>query len=189
VAENATTAQRSNPGAAASPPAATPAASPAASAPAATPAAAAGTKPIVSAAKADRPASAAVAAPVLSAAAPSSPNPYAAFAAQSYVVNAGDPAARIVVQRSGDQRAEISFVWWTEPSSAEPDVDYASLGRRIEHIAAGQDKLTVYVPIISGPLKSGSVQFHVVLGNIDSHGNPVDAAQNTRATVTINRGS
>jgi Protein kinase domain len=162
-----------------------------ASVPAAAPAAAAvSSKPVASVASvasADRP-SPAVAAPVLSAAAPATAGSYAAFAAPSYVVNAGDPAARIVIQRSGDPRAELSFVWWTEPASAEPDVDYATLGRRIEHLAAGQDRLTVYVPIISGALSSGSVQFHVVLGNIDSHGNPVDAAQNARATVTINRG-
>jgi hypothetical protein len=109
------------------------------------------------------------------------------FAAQSYTVADGEPAARIVVQRVGNTEGELSFVWWTEPASAEPDMDYASLGRRIEHMASGQDKLTVYVPIISNPLRTQTTQFHVALGDAGSpHAD--GSSHNSRATVTIERG-
>jgi len=113
--------------------------------------------------------------------------PHVAFAAQSYAVSAGDPAARIVIQRVGDLQGELSFVWWTEAASAEPDVDYASFGLRTEHMASGQDKLTVYVPIISNPLRTWSTQFHVALSAVGGH-RAEGSAPSPRATVTIERG-
>jgi serine/threonine protein kinase len=117
----------------------------------------------------------------------STTTPHVIFAAQSYTVADGEPAARIVVQRVGNTEGELSFVWWTEPASAEPDMDYASLGRRIEHMASGQDKLTVYVPIISNPLRTQTTQFHVALGDAGSpHAD--GSSHNSRATVTIERG-
>ena len=113
--------------------------------------------------------------------------PHVVFAAQSYVVGAGDPAARIVIQRQGDNRGDLNFIWWTEGGTAEPDVDYASLGARSEHLASGQDRVTVYVPIISNPLRSKSTQFHVALIDSANHrGN--GQADSARATVTIEGG-
>jgi serine/threonine protein kinase len=108
-----------------------------------------------------------------------------AFAASSYAVSGSEPAARIVVQRFGSTEGELSFSWWTEGASAQPDVDYASLGRRVEHIPSGVDKLTVYVPIISNPQRSRLSQFYVALGEA---GSAATAAPSARATVTIDRG-
>jgi hypothetical protein len=115
--------------------------------------------------------------------------PHVAFAAESYAVGEGEPAARIVVRRVGSNRGDVSFVWWTEAASAEPDVDYASLGRRTEHLPSGQDKMTVYVPIISNPLRRQATEFHVALAE-SSNGRVAAsaAAQSARATVTIQRG-
>jgi hypothetical protein len=113
--------------------------------------------------------------------------PHVVFAAQSYVVGAGDPAARIVIQRQGDNRGDLNFIWWTEGGSAEPDVDYASLGARSEHLASGQDRVTVYVPIISNPLRSKSTQFHVALIDSANHRGS-GQADSARATVTIEGG-
>ena len=110
--------------------------------------------------------------------------PHVEFASQSYTVRAADPAARIVVQRNGNSRGDLNFIWWTEADSAAPDVDYASLGARTEHLAGGEDRMTVYVPIISNPLRHKSTQFHVVLADAASHrGN--GGSPDTRATVTI----
>lgn len=111
--------------------------------------------------------------------------PGVGFAASSYQVSGNDPAARIVVRRLGGTDGDISFSWWTEGASAQPDVDYASLGRRIERIPAGADKITVYVPIISNPQRSPLSQFYVVLGGPDASG---AAAPNARAPVSIDRG-
>jgi len=109
---------------------------------------------------------------------------HVAFASPSYKVGAADPAARIVIQRAGNTQGDLSFIWWTEAASAEPDVDYASLGARTEHLASGEDRMTIYVPIISNPLRRTTTQFRVVLADATSHrGN--GGAQNVRATVTI----
>jgi serine/threonine protein kinase len=117
--------------------------------------------------------------------------PHVAFAADRFAVGDGEPAARIVVRRVGSSSGDLSFVWWTEAATAEPDVDYASLGRRVEHIASGQDKITVYVPIISNPLRQQSRQFRVALAEPDaSHAASKGGAQsNASVTVTIERGS
>src|SRR5665213_632929 len=121
------------------------------------------------------------------AAAQSPAPPHAIFAAQNYTVADGEPAARIVMQRVGDIRAELNFVWWTEPESAQPDVDYASLGHRMEHMDSGQDKLTVYVPIISSPAHGHSTQFQVAVSNLGGGRDQSDSAS-AHATVTIDRG-
>jgi hypothetical protein len=110
--------------------------------------------------------------------------PHVAFAAPSYLVGPGDPAARIVIQRQAGTQGDLNFIWWTEGGTAEPDVDYASLGARTEHLASGQDKLTVYVPIISNPLRARATQFRVALVDATSHRGD-GGAQSTRATVTI----
>jgi serine/threonine protein kinase len=108
-----------------------------------------------------------------------------AFAAPSYAVSGSEPAARIVIQRLGNTDGDVTFSWWTEGASAQPEVDYASLGRRVEHIPSGTDKLTVYVPIISNPQRSRLSQFYVALAET---GPGATGAPSTRATVTIDRG-
>ena len=117
--------------------------------------------------------------------------PHVAFAAERYAVGDGEPAARIVVRRVGSSSGDLSFVWWTEAATAQPNVDYASLGRRTEHIASGQDKITVYVPIISNPLRQQPRQFRVALAEPEAgHAAPKgDAPSNASVTVTIERGS
>jgi len=112
-------------------------------------------------------------------------SPRVEFAASAYNVSGSEPAARIVVRRLGSIDGDISFRWWTEGASAQPDVDYASLGRRIERIPGGTDKITVYVPIISNPQRSRLSQFYVALGEPDS---ARTTAPSARATVTIDRG-
>jgi len=82
-------------------------------------------------------------------------------------------------------RLAASTSWWTEGASARPDVDYASLGRRIERIPAGTDKITVYVPIISNPQRNPLSRFYVALGDADAS---AGVAPSARASVTIDRG-
>ena len=120
--------------------------------------------------------------------------PRVGFAAASYDVAAGEPAARITVRRVGSTEGELSFIWWTEAGSARPDVDYAELGRRVEKIPSGADKITLFVPIISNPQRDRPSRFYVALDNsgparsADSAGAAAIAATDTRAAVTIDRG-
>jgi len=105
------------------------------------------------------------------------------FASANYDVAGGEPAAHIVVRRLGSTDGDVSFAWWTEAASAQPDVDYAPLGRRIERIPSGADKITVYVPIISNPERRHPNQFYVALSNPPGGG----AVPSARASVTIDR--
>jgi len=108
------------------------------------------------------------------------------FSAPSYVVGGTEPAARIVIRRNGSTEGDLNFVWWTEEASAKADVDYASLGRRIERIPSGTDKVTVYVPIMSTPTRHEITQFYVALGEPGSlHSN----GPGTRSLVTIDHGT
>jgi serine/threonine protein kinase len=108
--------------------------------------------------------------------------PRIGFASFSYDVIAGDPAARIVVRRLGSTAGDVSFIWWTESASAQPDVDYAALGKRVERMPSGTDKVTVYVPIISNPLRTRPTQFFVALGDASAAGG---TPPSDRAVVTI----
>ena len=109
-------------------------------------------------------------------------SPRIGFASFSYEVVGGDPAARIVVRRLGSTAGDVSFIWWTEGASAQPDVDYAALGKRVERMPSGTDKITVYVPIISNPQRTRPSQFFVALGDASAAGG---TPPSDRAIVTI----
>jgi hypothetical protein len=120
-------------------------------------------------------------------AAPGTAAPRVEFAASSYDVAAGEPAARIEVRRTGSREGDMSFIWWTEAASAQPDVDYAELGRRIEKIPSGTDRITLFVPIISNPQRGEPSRFYVALADTGGGGDG-SFAPDTRAAVTIDRG-
>jgi serine/threonine protein kinase len=107
------------------------------------------------------------------------------FATSSYAVADGAPAARLLIRRTGSFKGDLRFAWWTEEDSAKADVDYAPLGRRIEHIPPGADSVAIFVPIISNPLRHRSETFYVALGRPGEVDSEVPSA---RATVTIDRG-
>jgi hypothetical protein len=133
--------------------------------------------------------------PVATTATVAAGTPRVGFAAASYDVAAGEPAARIEVRRLGGGDGEMSFIWWTEEASARPDVDYAELGRRIEKIPSGADKITLFVPIISNPQRAQPSRFYVALDNTGAaaaaRAGSAEAGivgPGTRAAVTIDRG-
>jgi hypothetical protein len=99
-------------------------------------------------------------------------------------VNDTSPAARVVVRRSGGTEDDLRFVWWTLDDTAKADVDYAPLGRRTEHFLPGQDHVTLYVPIISNPLRHETSTFYVALGRPGA----APGSPSARASVTIDRG-
>jgi hypothetical protein len=108
------------------------------------------------------------------------------FAAPSYRVADTAPAARVVIRRTGSARDEVRFVWWTVEDSAKAEVDYAPLGVRTEDIPSGADDITIYIPIISNPLRHETTRFYVALGPPGTPARP--AVPSARAAVTIERG-
>lgn len=119
--------------------------------------------------------------------------PHAAFLASHYEVSGDSPAAQIVIRRAGGAADRpIRFAWWTVPGSANPNVDYAALGRHVGRIAPGRASVSVFVPIISNPLRHGRSEFSVALdtlsGNAPQSAGTAPATAQSRATVTIDRG-
>ena len=105
------------------------------------------------------------------------------LAASSVVVSEAAPAATIVVRRRGGALGESSFAWWTSDGTARAGDDYANLGARIEHFAAGEESRTLYVPLIRDSLPERRELFYVDVRGSDQPGRRLDAA--SRAEITI----
>jgi len=105
------------------------------------------------------------------------------FAQETYVVNPGDGAARLVLQRSGGLAGEVDFSWWTEEGTAREGEDFISLGSRSERLRSGESQLIVFIPIVSDPLRRSSEVFHVHLG--ETRGG-LKRGKISRAAVIIN---
>lgn len=104
------------------------------------------------------------------------------LAQDTYVVNKQDGAARIRIKREGGAAGKVTFMWWTEPGTAEIGRDYMSLGRKTETLANGEREITVFVPLVVGSDNHNRHVFFVELGN------PSDGLRSgriTRARVII----
>ena len=104
------------------------------------------------------------------------------FASNLYTVPPGDSAARIVVRRSGNLNRKLSFVWWTESASAVADADYVSWGHRTDSFPAGQNSVTLLVPLINDSTRTAPRSFRAV---IDSPDDGARLGASTHATVQI----
>jgi serine/threonine protein kinase len=70
------------------------------------------------------------------------------FARPVVAVSERETAVAVVINRTGDRSAPASLSWWVSADSATPDDDYPELGQRVEHFAADQDSLTVFIPLV-----------------------------------------
>jgi len=106
------------------------------------------------------------------------------LAAEQLAVGSGAAAARLVIRRSGDLREAAQFRWWTEPGSARPGDDYVEIEPRTEQFAAGEDAVTVFVPLVIDPVRTRDVDFAVVIADPSTGAmlGPV-----TRTTVRLTR--
>jgi hypothetical protein len=104
------------------------------------------------------------------------------LAADSINVAPADPAARIVVHRSGNLRGDAKFSWWTESGTAKPGHDFVPVAPHEEHIGDGKSALTLYVPVVVDSRRRQPKSFYVVIGS-PSAGASLGA--HTLAMVTI----
>ena len=104
------------------------------------------------------------------------------LAADSISVAPADPAARIVVHRSGNLRGDAQFSWWTESGTAKPGHDFVPVAPHEEHIGDGKNALTLYVPVVVDSRRRQPKSFYVVIGS-PSAGASLGA--HTLAMVTI----
>ena len=104
------------------------------------------------------------------------------FATNIVTVPPMDPVARVVVSRSGDLRAAVSFRWRTESGSAQRDADFAVVGPHVAYIPRGRRSMELLIPIVSDPTRSRPVSFYVV---IEDAGPGAQIGRRTIARITI----
>lgn len=87
----------------------------------------------------------------------------------------------IDVVRAGDDSVPIEFVWWTSDDTAVAGDDYASFGRRVETLQAGESMSTLYVPLTHDVLPEPDERFfiHLAIETADAEVGDVSTAQVT----------
>jgi serine/threonine protein kinase len=85
------------------------------------------------------------------------------LAADTIDVPRADPAARIVVRRSGNLHGDASFSWWTESGTAKPGQDFAPIARREEHIEDGKSAMSLFIPVVADTTRRRPKSFYVVI--------------------------
>jgi hypothetical protein len=82
---------------------------------------------------------------------------------ESIEVPAGEPAAVVVIHRSGSLRGNASFSWWTEAGTARPGQDFEPVVRREEHLADGKNAVSLFVPVVTDSTRRRPKTFYVVV--------------------------
>ena len=91
------------------------------------------------------------------------------LAANSFEVLPGDPAAHIVIRRSGSLHADTSFSWWTETGTAKPGVDFEAVVSHVEYIAAGKNAVNLFIPVVADSTRRQAKNFYVVISDPSSN--------------------
>ena len=102
--------------------------------------------------------------------------------AAEYFIPESGTALAVQITRQGDVSSAASVEWRTIADSAEPGADYANLGRRLLHFAAGEENKTIFIPIVSDAFVERNEYFRIALRQ---PGDNTGLAQPYAAIVTI----
>ncbi|HEY2529968.1 MAG TPA: serine/threonine-protein kinase [Xanthobacteraceae bacterium] len=86
-----------------------------------------------------------------------------AFLPGEYHVKPGQHFAEIRVHRPAHARRDAPLIWWTEPASAKPGVDYVSQGKVSQLLPKGQDSMSVFVKLLPKADRSQSEVFYIAV--------------------------
>ena len=89
--------------------------------------------------------------------------------------------AEIQVRRSPSSDGDTSFVWWTEPASALPDVDYVPQARITQQLPDGSHMASLFVRLLPHA-RIHSAAFYVA---IDEPGNGASLGRVSRTKVLL----
>jgi hypothetical protein len=84
-----------------------------------------------------------------------------AFGLESMNVSEKDASARVLVLREGGRRGVAYITWWTTNGTAMAGSDFARLEPKTERFSAGQQNITLLVPIIGDRNVEGPENFFV----------------------------
>jgi serine/threonine protein kinase len=101
------------------------------------------------------------------------------LAADTVDVPPDDPAARVLVRRSGTVHGNASFSWWTESGTAKPGRDFATIAPHQEHIDDGKASVNLFIPVIADVTRRQPRSFYVVISD------PGDGATLGARTLTM----
>ena len=90
-----------------------------------------------------------------------------------------DPAAHVLVKRTGNLHADVSFVWWTESGTAKPGQDFMNVKPHEEHFEEGKSVINLFVPVVSDPTRKQPKSFYIVIND------PSDGASLGKRTLTM----
>ncbi len=101
------------------------------------------------------------------------------LAADAVDVPLEDPAAHVLVKRTGNLRAQAGFTWWTESGTAKPGQDYMSVKAHEERFEDGKAVVNLFVPVVADPTRKQSKSFYIVIND------PSDGASLGKRTLTM----
>lgn len=104
------------------------------------------------------------------------------FAASTIDVPPSEPAALVLVRRSGNRRGDASFTWWTESGTAKPGEDFAPIAPHVEHFEDGETSMRLSIPLSGEGNRHQERSFYVVLGD---PGDGVTIGDRSLAMVTL----
>jgi serine/threonine protein kinase len=105
------------------------------------------------------------------------------FTASVVTVSESEPAAALVVERSGDLSGPTSIVWWSSGDTARAGEDYADLGQTTERFAAGEQRRTLLIPLIDDAVPESRESFYVYLGRFDPVRNHLEPLSTVRVDI------
>ena len=101
------------------------------------------------------------------------------LAADAVEVALTDPAAHILVKRTGNLRTDAAFTWWTESGTAKPGQDFMNVKAHEEHFEDGKSVANLFVPVVADPTRKQPKSFYIVIND------PSDGASLGKRTLTM----
>jgi len=104
------------------------------------------------------------------------------ISADTYRIRSRENFAEIQVRRSPGYGGDTTFVWWTEPSSAKPGIDYVPQARMTQLLPKGRRLASIFVRIIPNASRKHAAMFYV---NVGDPGNGTTAGHLARTAILL----
>ncbi len=83
--------------------------------------------------------------------------------ASNYKIRSGENFAEIRVHRSPQGRSDTAFVWWTEPASAKPGIDYVHQAKVTQVFPKGKNSTSFFIKLVPKPSRTQREMFYVAI--------------------------
>ena len=104
------------------------------------------------------------------------------ISANTYRIRSRENFAEIQVRRSPGFGGDTTFVWWTEPSSAKPGIDYVPQARMTQLLPKGTQLTSLFIRIIPNASRKHSAMFYV---NVGDPGNGTSCGHLARTAILL----